>query len=49
MYMKIYRYLYQVTAPSRTGLAWFDLIEIFLVAIGFLLYFLVRGAVVDRE
>lgn len=49
MHMKIYRYLYKVTSPSRTGLAWFDLIEIFLVAVGFLLYFLVRGAVVDRE
>ena len=49
MRVKIYRYLHEVTAPSRTGLAWFDLIEIGLVALGFLLYFLVRGAVVDRE
>ena len=48
MRQKIYRYLHEVTAPSRRGLAWFDLIEIGLVALGFLLYFLVRGAVVDR-
>ena len=48
MRVKIYRYLHEVTGPSRTGLAWFDLIEIGLVALGFLLYFAVRGAVVDR-
>lgn len=48
MRVKIYRYLHEVTGPSRTGLAWFDLIEIGLVALGFLLYFVVRGAVVDR-
>jgi hypothetical protein len=49
MRLKVYRYLHDVTAPSRTGLAWFDLVEIGLVAFGFLLYFLVRGAVVDRD
>jgi PAP2 superfamily protein len=47
--VKIFSYLHQVTAPTRTRLAWFDLIEIGLVAFGFLLYFLVRGAVVDRD
>jgi hypothetical protein len=45
---RVYRYLYRVTAPDRSGVTWFDLIEIGLVALGFLLYFLVRGAVVDR-
>ena len=49
MRVKVYRYLHEVTAPSRTGLAWFDLIEIGLVALGFLLYFVVRGAVVDQD
>ncbi len=49
MRVRIYRYLHEVTAPSRRGLAWFDLIEIGLVALGFLLYFGVRGAVVDRD
>jgi len=49
MRVKIFSYLYEVTAPTRTRLAWFDLIEIGLVAFGFLLYFLVRGAVVDRD
>lgn len=49
MRVKIYRYLHEVTAPSRSGLAWFDLIEIGLVALGFLLYFVVRGGVVDRD
>ena len=49
MRVKIYRYLHEVTAPSRSGLTWFDLIEIGLVAVGFLAYFVVRGAVVDRD
>ncbi|MEX2230339.1 MAG: phosphatase PAP2 family protein [Dehalococcoidia bacterium] len=48
MKLGVYRYLHRVTTPDRTGLAWFDLIEIGLVALGFLLYFLVRGAVIDR-
>jgi hypothetical protein len=47
--VKIFSYLYAVTAPTRTRLAWFDLIEIGLVVLGFLLYFLVRGAVADRD
>jgi hypothetical protein len=47
--VKIYSYLHTVTSPTRTRLAWFDLGEIGLVALGFLLYFLVRGAVVDRD
>lgn len=46
--VKILSYLHEVTAPTRTRLAWFDVSEIALVAFGFLLYFLVRGAVVDR-
>ena len=45
---RLLRYLLRVTSPRRSGLAWWDLIEIGLVALGFLLYFLVRGAVVDR-
>ncbi len=44
----IYRYLHRVTAPDRAGVDWFDFIEIGLVAFGFLLYFVVRGAVIDR-
>jgi hypothetical protein len=48
MMHRAYRYLHRVTAPDRTGVTWFDLIEIGLVALGFLLYFLVRGAVIDR-
>ncbi len=47
MRLKIYRYLHRVTAPERTGLAWFDLIEFGLAALGFLCYFIVRGGVVD--
>ncbi|MEX1022872.1 MAG: phosphatase PAP2 family protein, partial [Dehalococcoidia bacterium] len=48
MQARIYRYIHQVTAPTRRSVTWFDLIEIGLVAFGFLCYFLVRGAVVDR-
>jgi hypothetical protein len=48
MRLRLYRYVYRATAPERTSLAWFDLVEIGLVALGFLLYFLVRGGVVDR-
>lgn len=42
------RYLARVTSPRNTGVAWADLSEIGLAAAAFLLYFLVRGAVVDR-
>ena len=45
---RLLRYLLRVTSPRRSGLEWWDLVEIGLVALGFLLYFLVRGAVVDR-
>ncbi len=45
---RLLRYLLRVTGPERQGLEWWDLIEIGLVALGFLFYFLVRGAVVDR-
>ena len=48
MRQRIFKYLHGVTAPDRTGLAWFDLVEIGLVALGFLAYFLVRGGVIDR-
>jgi hypothetical protein len=47
--VKIFSYLHEMIAPTRTRLAWFDLVEIGLAALGFLLYFLVRGAVVDRD
>lgn len=36
------------TRPGRHGLGWWDFSEILLVAFGFLLYFLVRGAPGDR-
>jgi hypothetical protein len=36
------------THPERRGVAWWDVSEIALVALGFLLYFLVRGAPADR-
>ncbi len=48
MRQRVFRYLHSVTAPGRDGVALWDLVEIALVALGFLLYFLVRGAVVDR-
>ena len=48
MRARVYRYFHQVTAPTRRHVTWFDLIEIGLVAFGFLVYFIVRGAVVDR-
>lgn len=48
MRVRIYRYLHHVTAPTRRSLSWFDTIEIALVVVGFLAYFLVRGGVVDR-
>ena len=47
MRLRFYRYLNRVTAPDRTGVAWFDLSEFGLVAFGFLCYFIVRGLVVD--
>jgi len=42
------QFVIRETRPSRTRASWWDLSEIALVAFGFLLYFLVRGAVVDR-
>jgi len=48
MRARVYRYFHQVTSPTRRHVTWFDLIEIGLVAFGFLVYFIVRGAVVDR-
>jgi hypothetical protein len=48
MQVRLYRYLHRVTSPTRRDLSWFDLMEIGLVAVGFLAYFLVRGGVVER-
>ena len=48
MRIKLLRYMHEVTAPDRTRIQWFDLVELALVMLGFLLYFLVRGGVVDR-
>ena len=48
MRLKLLRYMHDVTAPNRTSVVWFDLVELGLVVTGFLLYFLVRGGVVDR-
>ncbi|MEI6136462.1 MAG: phosphatase PAP2 family protein [Chloroflexota bacterium] len=48
MRLKLLRYMHDVTAPDRTHVVWFDLVELALVVFGFLLYFLVRGGVVDR-
>ena len=45
---RLARYLFHSTDPRRSGLSWWDASELALVAFGFLLYFLVRGAVVDR-
>ena len=42
------RFVVRETRPGRTRLGWWDLSEIALVALGFLFYFVVRGAVVDR-
>ena len=43
MRLKLLRYMHEVTAPDRTRVMWFDLVELALVVIGFVLYFLVRG------
>lgn len=48
MRVRLADYLHRATTPSRVRLSWFDLVELGLVALGFLLYFLVRGAVIDR-
>ncbi len=48
MRTRFFHYVHRSTSPNRTSLAWFDLMEIGLVALGFLLYFVVRGGVVDR-
>jgi hypothetical protein len=48
MRRRFFGYLHTVTAPGRDSVALWDVVEIALVALGFLLYFLVRGAVVDR-
>src|ERR1700730_16224819 len=38
----------RVTSPERSGVAWWDITELGFAALGFLLYFLVRGGVVAR-
>ncbi len=48
MRVRLANYFQHVTSPTQVRLTWFDLIEIGLVVLGFLLYFFVRGAVVDR-
>ncbi len=45
---RLARYLFHSTDPQRTRLTWWDASELGIVAFAFLLYFLVRGAVVDR-
>lgn len=42
------QYVLRQTHPERQHPSWWDLTELGLVALGFLAYFLVRGAVVDR-
>ncbi|MCC6236302.1 MAG: phosphatase PAP2 family protein [Dehalococcoidia bacterium] len=42
------QYVLRQTHPERRHPSWWDLSELALVAVGFLAYFLVRGAVVDR-
>ena len=48
MNRRVLSYLRRATNPRRTNVLWWDVGEIALVALGFLLYFLVRGAVIDR-
>ncbi len=48
MLHSFFKFLYRVTDSSRTKITWWDLSELALAGLGFLLYFLVRGAVVDR-
>ncbi len=48
MRIRLLRYMHEVAAPGRTRATWFDLVELGLVAVGFLFYFLVRGGVADR-
>ncbi len=45
---RLLRYVLRQTHPERSRPGWWDLSELALVAVGFLAYFLVRGAVVDR-
>jgi hypothetical protein len=40
--------IFDATRPERRGVSWWDASEVALVALGFLLYFLVRGAPTDR-
>ena len=48
MNRRVLSYLRRATNPRRTSVLWWDVGEIALVAVGFLLYFIVRGAVIDR-
>ena len=48
MRRRIANSMLDATRPERTGVRWWDVSEIALVAFGFLLYFLVRGAPGDR-
>ncbi|MGE0229388.1 MAG: phosphatase PAP2 family protein [Dehalococcoidia bacterium] len=45
---RLARFMLRATSPQRRGVGWWDMSEVALVALGFLLYFLVRGAPADR-
>lgn len=48
LHRRIASSVFRATSPERKGVSWWDASEILLVALGFLLYFLVRGAPSDR-
>lgn len=48
LHRRVARSVLRATSPQRQGVGWWDVSEVALVALGFLLYFLVRGAPADR-
>ncbi len=48
LHRRLARALLHATSPERRGVGWWDVSEVALVGLGFLLYFLVRGAPADR-
>ncbi|HRC63407.1 MAG TPA: phosphatase PAP2 family protein [Dehalococcoidia bacterium] len=48
LHRRLARSMLLATSPQRQGVGWWDVSEVALVALGFLLYFLVRGAPADR-
>ena len=48
MRRRLLQHVLRESGPGRRQPSWWDLSELTLVAVGFLAYFLVRGAVVDR-